>query len=175
MLVRMAPGTVEQNLAALETVWDKLASHRPFEYQFLDQRFASVYESETRIGRMFAGFSILAILVASLGLLGLAAYAAVSRTREIGIRKALGASPGNIVMLLSSEFVKLVVVAFILAAPLAWLAMDKWLSDFAFRTEIAWWIFAVAGLFSLVLALLTVSFQSIRAAMADPVKSLRAE
>ena len=175
LLVRTAPGDLRATLNDLEAKWGQFAAHRPFEYEFLDQEYAAVYRAEQRVGRMFTTFSLLAILIACLGLLGLAAYAVVQRTKEIGIRKVLGASPASIVLLLSKEFVRLVVLAFIVAAPLAYLAMQRWLDDFAFRIEISWGIFLMAGLTALGVALLTVSYQAIKAAMADPVKSLRYE
>ncbi|HMB91064.1 MAG TPA: ABC transporter permease, partial [Rhodothermales bacterium] len=175
LLVRTAPGDLRVTLDELEHTWKQFAAHRPFEYEFLDQEYAAVYRAEQRVGRMFTTFSLLAILVACLGLLGLAAYAVVQRTKEIGIRKVLGASPTSIVLLLSKEFVRLVVLAFIVAAPLAYFAMQHWLEDFAFRIDLSWWIFALAGGTALLIALLTVSFQSIKAALTDPIKSLRYE
>jgi putative ABC transport system permease protein len=175
LLVRTAPGDLRATLDDLGATWSSFAAHRPFEYEVLDQEYAAVYRAEQRVGRMFTTFSLLAILVACLGLLGLAAYAVVQRTKEIGIRKVLGASPASIVLLLSKEFVRLVAFAFLVAAPLAYIAMQRWLDDFAFRIELSWWIFALAGGTALLIALLTVSYQAIRAAMADPVKSLRYE
>ena len=175
LLVRTTPGDLRATLDSIEATWSRFAPHRPFEYEFLDEEYAAVYRAEQRIGRMFTTFSLLAILVACLGLLGLAAYAVVQRTKEIGIRKVLGASPASIVLLLSKEFVRLVAVAFVLAVPLAYLAMDRWLKDFAYHIDISWAIFLMAGLAALGVALLTVSYQSIRAALSDPITSLRYE
>jgi putative ABC transport system permease protein len=175
LLVRTAPGDLRAALDDLEAAWGRFAAHRPFEYEFLDEEYAAVYRAEQRVGQMFTTFSLLAILVACLGLLGLAAYAVVQRTKEIGIRKVLGASPASIVLLLSKEFVRLVALAFVVAAPLAYFATQRWLDDFAFRINLSWWIFALAGGTALLIALLTVSYQSIRAALTDPIKSLRYE
>lgn len=147
----------------------------PFSYRFLDQDFDQMYRSEQRIGRIAITFAILAILIACLGLFGLATYMAEQRTREIGIRKVLGASVNTLVSLLSGDFLKLVIGSFCLAVPVAGWAMNKWLQDFAYRTNISWWIFLLAGITALLIALVTVSFQAIRAALANPVKSLRAE
>ncbi len=137
--------------------------------------FESIYRAEQRIGKIFISFSSLAILIACLGLFGLVAYAAEQRTREIGIRKVLGAGMATIVRMLSKDFIKLVLLAILIASPLAWLAMHKWLEGFAYRIDISLWIFIIASLIALLIALLTVSFQTIRSAMAKPVKSLKTE
>lgn len=147
----------------------------PFEYKFMDESFDSMYRQEQRVGKVALTFALLAIIIACLGLFGLATYIAEQRTKEIGIRKVLGASVGNIVRMLSTDFVKLVLLAFIIATPIAWWFMDKWLQDFAFRINLSWWIFAATGLIALVIALITLSFQAIRAALSNPVKSLRTE
>jgi putative ABC transport system permease protein len=124
---------------------------------------------------LFLNFAALAIFISCLGLLGLASYSTMQRTREIGIRKVMGASVSNIINLLSKEFLKLVVIAFFIATPVAWYFMNKWLLDFAYRTHISWWIFAAAGLLALLIAVLTISFQAFKAAIANPVKALRTE
>jgi putative ABC transport system permease protein len=134
-----------------------------------------MYRTEQRTSRLFNYFSGIAIFIACLGLFGLAAYSAEQRVREIGIRKVLGASVSSLVTLLSQEFVVLVTVSFLLAVPLGWYLMEGWLSDFAYRIRLRWWIFALAGGLALLIALLTVSFQSVKAALANPVKSLRSE
>ena len=141
----------------------------------MDEDFDGLYRAEQRIGQIFISFSSLAILIACLGLFGLVAYAAEQRTREIGIRKVLGAGIPTLVNMLSRDFIKLVLVAILIACPLAWLAMHKWLQGFAYRMNISLWIFVLAGLIALLIAVLTVSIQTIRAAMANPVKSLKTE
>jgi putative ABC transport system permease protein len=133
------------------------------------------YQAEDRFAKFFFYFSILSLLIACLGLFGLTAYATQQRTKEIGIRKVLGASIPGIAGLLSKDFLKLVVVAFVIAVPIAWYAMYNWLQDFAYRITISWWVFAVAGIAAFVIAFLTISFQAVKAAMANPVKSLRTE
>ena len=165
------PGTIAQ----VEAIWKKLAPQRPFLYSFLDEDFNTQYQSDFRFRQIFTTFSILAILIACLGLLGLATYTAEQRTKEIGIRKVLGADIGSIVGLLSKDFIKLVLIAIVVATPLAWFAMNKWLEGFAYQVPIHWWIFGIAGLLSIVVALFTISFQSIRAALMNPVNSLKSE
>jgi putative ABC transport system permease protein len=147
----------------------------PFTYSFMDEEFNNLYRAKQQTGKIFITFATLAILIACLGLFGLAAYAAEQRTKEIGIRKVLGASVGNITGMLSKDFLKLVLIASVIAFPVAWWAMHKWLEDFAYRVNISWWIFLVSGMIALVIAIVTVSFQAIKAAMANPVKSLRTE
>jgi putative ABC transport system permease protein len=147
----------------------------PFSYQFLDDAFDNMYRSEQRVGKIALSFAILAILIACLGLFGLATYMAEQRTREIGVRKVLGASIGNLVSMLSKDFLKLVLLAAVLAFPIAWYGMHRWLEDFAFRVNISWWIFVIAAVLALLIALLTVSVQAFKAAMSNPVKSLRTE
>ncbi|MEB2775056.1 ABC transporter permease [Algoriphagus sp. D3-2-R+10] len=162
-------------LSQVEEVWKQLAPHRPFIYSFLDEDFNKQYESDFRFRQIFTTFSVLAILIACLGLLGLATYTAEQRTKEIGIRKVLGANVGNIVGLLSRDFIKLVLVAIVLATPLSWYAMNKWLEGFAYQAPIHWWIFLISGLLAIIVALVTISFQSIKAALMNPVNSLRSE
>ena len=147
----------------------------PFEYKFADEDFDKMFASETLIGKLAGLFAILAILISCLGLFGLAAYTAERRTKEIGIRKTLGASSARLAGLLAKEFLQLVTLSFLIAFPIAWWYMNSWLQSYAYRTAIHWWIFALAGSLALLIALLTVSFQAIKAAMANPVKSLKAE
>jgi putative ABC transport system permease protein len=147
----------------------------PFSYTFMDNDFDKLYHAEQQTGQIFITFAVFAILIACLGLFGLVTYAAEQRTKEIGIRKVLGARVTSIVGLLSRDFTILVGIAALIAFPAAWWAMYKWLETFAYRTEISWWIFLVAGAVALAIALLTVSIQTIRAALANPVKSLRSE
>jgi len=162
-------------LAAIESKWKTLIPNRPFSYYFLDEFFDRQYRAEERFGRLFLNFAILAIFISCLGLLGLASYSTMQRTREIGIRKIMGASASNIVHLLSKDFLLLVVIAFFMASPLAWFVMHNWLKDFAYRTDINWWIFIAAGISAVIIAITTVSFQAFRAALSNPVKSLRTE
>jgi putative ABC transport system permease protein len=155
--------------------WKSRVGASPLNYQFLDEAFDSMYRSEQRIGKIFISFAILAIFIACLGLFGLATFTAEQRTKEIGIRKILGASVSQIVQLLSKDFIRLVIVGIVIASPIAYYFMDKWLQDFAYRVEISWWIFALAGIVAIAIALITVSYQAIRAALMNPVKSLRTE
>ncbi|MFT3705408.1 MAG: ABC transporter permease [Agriterribacter sp.] len=164
-----------QIIKAAEKEWKAQVPAMPFSYKFLDAEFNNLYNGEQRVGKIAITFSILAILIACLGLFGLAAFIAEQRTKEIGIRKVLGASVGNVVTMLSKDFLKLVLIASVIAFPLAWWAMHAWLRDFAYRVDIGWWIFMVAGLIAAGIALITVSFQAIKAALANPVKSLRTE
>ena len=137
--------------------------------------FNNLYKSEQQTGLLFTIFSSIAILISCLGLFGLAAYTAQVRTREIGVRKVLGASVTSVIQLLAKDFIQLVIIAIVIAVPLAWWAMSLWLEGFAYRIDIQWWMFAIAGLLALAIALLTVSFQSIKAALMNPVRSLRSE
>lgn len=175
MLVRVKGSDVPATLRFLQETWRTWASYRPFEYQFLDEDYAHLYVSEQRTGKVFSIFSILAIVLACLGLLALAAYTTVQRTREIGIRKVMGASASNIAVLVSKDFIKLVIIGIVIASPVAWWAMYKWLNNFAYRIQIQWWMFVVAGVLAIFIALITVSFQAVRAAIANPVESLRSE
>jgi len=159
----------------VEIKWKSMAPGMPFSYRFLDDSFDDMYRTETRIGKIALIFAILAILIACLGLFGLSTYMAEQRTKEIGIRKVLGATAGNLAAMLSRDFLRLVLIAAIIAFPVAWWAMHNWLQDFAYRINISWWVFAVAAFVALLIALLTVSFQAIKAALANPVNSLRTE
>lgn len=162
-------------IANIERKWKVFAAGQPFSYRFMDDSFDQVYRSERRIGSLFTIFSGLSILIACLGLFGLAAFATERRTKEIGIRKVLGASTAGLVALLSKDFLKLVFVSLIIAIPIAWYIMNSWLQDFAYATSMDWWIFAIAGISAIVVAFFTVSFQSIKAALANPIKSLKTE
>ena len=173
--VNIAGSNVPATIAAVESKWKSLIPNRPFNYFFLDEFFDNQYRSEIRFGKLFLNFALLAIFISCLGLLGLASYSTMQRTKEIGIRKVMGASVGGIVNLLSKDFLLLVMISFVIAAPLAWIIMHNWLKDFAYRIDIGWWIFVLAGLMAVVIALATISFQAIRAALANPVQSLRTE
>ncbi len=175
VIVKVKTKDISGLLASLKTQWNQLAADAPFTYSFLDDRFNDTYKSEQKIGLILGIFAGLTIFVACLGLFGLATFTAEQRTKEIGVRKVLGASVGSIVGLLSKDFLKLVAIAIVLASPVAWYTMNRWLQDFAYKIDITWWMFALAGLLSVSIALLTVSFQSIKAALMNPVKSLRSE
>jgi putative ABC transport system permease protein len=162
-------------LTTMKKNWDAYNTGEPFTYNFLDDLFSKTYSTEQKTGNILNIFSALIILVACLGLFGLVTYTAEQRTKEIGIRKVLGASVSQVTRMLSKEFIKLVLIASLIAFPAAWWAMHKWLQSFAYRINISWWIFAVAGFAALLIALITVSFQAIKAAIANPVKSLRTE
>jgi len=173
--VKVSPKNLSSTLAQIESKWKELIPNRPYNYYFLDEFFDRQYRSEQRFGKLFFNFAVLAIFISCLGLLGLASYSTLQRTREIGIRKVLGASVPGIVNLLSVDFLKLVTASFFIAMPLAWYFMHKWLQDFAYRIDISWWIFVLAGILAIMIAIATISFQAIKAAMSNPVKSLRSE
>jgi len=162
-------------IAQIENKWKTMAPGQPFSYAFMNEQFNNLYRTEQRVSQISITFSILAILIACLGLFGLVTYAAEQRIKEIGIRKVLGASVANLVGMLSKDFLKLVIISAVIAFPVAWWAMHKWLQDFAYRVQIGWWIFVIAGIIALLIALVTVSFQAIKAALANPVKNLRTE
>jgi putative ABC transport system permease protein len=175
LIVHAKAADVTPVLKSLRTSWNKLNPNEPFEYSFLDEDFQKNYEAERRLSAIVGYFTIIAILISCLGLFGLGAFSAEQRTKEIGIRKVLGASVSGIVTLLSKDFLKLVLAGIVIATPIAWWAMNKWLQDFAYRVNISAWIFIIAGVAALVIALLTVGIQAVRAAVANPVKSLRTE
>jgi len=174
-LVRLKPGSPSKALEAIETVWKKVAPGYPLKYNFLDEDLNRFYQSEKRLSNIIAWAGGISIFLACLGLLGLAALAAINRTKEIGIRKVLGASIFTVWKMLSRDFVWLVIASFLLAAPLTYYFSNQWLQQYDYRTTISWWVFAVTGIGALVITLLTVSYQSIAAGMANPVDSLRSE
>jgi predicted permease len=175
MLARIKAGETKTVLAAMESISKELNPSFPFTYSFADDQFQKLYTSESIIGKLSFYFASLAIFICCLGLLGLAMFTAEQRTKEIGIRKVLGANAASLFVLLSKEFLWLVIVALIIATPVAWYAMNNWLNDFAYHASISWWMFVVAGSVAVMIALITVSFNAIRAAMANPVESLRTE
>lgn len=172
---RLNTSDMAATLQSMEAVWKKIAPGRPFEYTFLSDEFDALYRAEQRIGQLFTGFAVVAVLIACLGLFGLSAFAAEQRTKEIGVRKVMGASVAGITALLTRDFLKPVLISILIASPVAWYGMSRWLQEFAYKIDIEWWIFALAGLLAIAIALATVSFQSIKAALANPVKSLRSE
>lgn len=175
LYVRTTADQAQHAIAATEREYKKYAGDVPFSYNFLDKNFEEQYKSEQRSGLLFNVFAGIAIFISCLGLFGLATYTAQVRTKEIGIRKVLGASVSGIMQLLSKDFLKLVLVAIVIATPVAWLAVNKWLQGFAYRINISWWVFALAGLISILIAWITISLQSFKAAVANPVKNLRTE
>ena len=175
MIVKVKTKDIAGFLSNVKQQWDAFKPDGPFAYYFLDEKFASLYAAEKRTGEIFTGFAIIAVVIASLGLFGLAAFITEQRTKEIGIRKVLGASMQQVLVLVSKEFLILVGVAFLIAVPVTWWGMNMWLQEFAYRISISWWIFIAAGTLSIVVALLTISIRAVNAAVANPVKSLRTE
>ena len=173
--VRINTSDIPNVLAQIKNKWKAIAPSQPFDYSFMDEDFNKLYTTEQRTGQIFITFAVLAILIACLGLFGLVTYAAEQRTKEIGIRKVLGANVSNIVAMITKDFLLLILIASVIAFPVAWWSMNKWLQDFAYRINIGWWVFALAGIIAILIALFTISFQSIKAALANPVKSLRTE
>ena len=173
--IKLSIDNVQSSLAQIENVWKKFLAERDFEYYFLDETYAKLYQSEERFQKVFISLVILGIIIACLGLLGLATFSAQQRVKEIGVRKVLGASVPHVVALLSKDFLKLVFIALVLAIPVAWWLMNEWLKDFAYRVNIEWWIFLVAAVIAIVIAFITISTQAIKAAISNPVKSLRTE
>ncbi len=173
--IKISGSNVSGALAHIQQTWKKFLPEIPYDHTFFDSRFERLYESEQRQATIFTIFACIAIFIACLGLLGLSAFAISQRIKEIGIRKILGANSGNIVGLLSKDFLKLVLVAAVIAFPVAWIAMSKWLEDFAYRITISWWIFIIAGIIAALVAFVTISFQALKAANANPVKNLRTE
>ncbi|NIJ51809.1 ABC transporter permease [Dyadobacter arcticus] len=173
--ISLEGGNYINTINQVQALWKQMAPGQPFNYRFMDEDFDNVYRSEQRIGQIFITFAVISILIGCLGLFGLSAYTAERRTKEIGVRKVLGASVSNIVALLSKDFLKLVLLSIVIGSPIAWYGMNTWLKEFAYHIDIAWWMFALAGLLAIVIALLTVSFQSIKAALMNPVKSLKSE
>jgi putative ABC transport system permease protein len=175
VIVNVSSNNYKKLIAKIETIWHKDLSGEPFEYTFLDAAVQQQYQSEITFSNIINSFTLMAIFISCLGLFGLAAFSAEQRRKEIGVRKVLGASVTGLVQLLSKDFLKLVAISIIIATPIAWWAMSKWLQAFAYRVNISWWMFALAGCISILIALITVSFQAIKAAIANPVKSLRTE
>jgi putative ABC transport system permease protein len=173
--IKIDGGNVQSAINTLQQTWKKYQAETPFEYTFLDEKFQKLYDSEQQQGTLFTIFSFIAIFIACLGLFGLSAFTITQRVKEIGVRKVLGASIPQIVTELSKDFLKLVLIASVIALPVAWYSMSKWLLDFAFRISIQWWVFVMAGIIAVIIAFITISFQSIKAASANPVKSLRSE
>ncbi len=175
IVARIEPGKTKQALESLATVYKNINPNYPFTYQFVDQEYQKLYSSELIISTLSIVFAVVAIGISCLGLLGLVMFSAEQRIKEFGVRKVLGASLGQLVALFAADFVKLILVAFLIAAPLGWLAMRSWLEDFAYRIDLSWWIFILAGISSLAIALFTLSYEAFKTAVTNPVKSLRSE
>jgi putative ABC transport system permease protein len=173
--LKLQTSDLQGTLANVKALWSRYFPKDPFNYYFLDDDFNTQYQSDQRFGQMFTLFAFLAILIACFGLIGLSAYNILQRTKEVGIRKVMGASIQNVVYILSKDFLVLVIISFVIAAPVSWLIMHHWLQDFAYRIDISWWVFGVAGMLALFIALSTIGYQAIKAAIANPVKSLRSE
>jgi putative ABC transport system permease protein len=173
--IKVSGANLPAALSHIENTWRKFLPETPFEYTFLDENFDRLYKTEDRQKTLFTTFACIAIFIACLGLFGLSAFAISQRIKEIGIRKVLGADVSTIVGLLSKDFMILVAIAFVIAGPIAYYFMNKWLEDFAYRIGMPWWIFLAAGIVAALIALITISFQAIKAAIANPVKSLRTE
>jgi ABC-type antimicrobial peptide transport system permease subunit len=175
ILVKTKPGKAREAVAALSATWSRLNPSFPFSYQFADEEFNKLYKSDEMVSRLSNWFAFLAILISCLGLLGLVIFTTNQRTKEIGIRKVLGANSASLFNLVIKEFVVLVVIALLIASPLAWLFMNNWLQDYAYRITINWWIFLVAGITSIAITILTISFQTLKVIFTNPVKTLRTE
>jgi len=175
MSVKVNSSKAKEAIADIQSTWKEIAPNDDFEYEFLDDHFAELYRADNTVSEIVGILAMLAILISCLGLFGLASFSVEQRVKEIGVRKVLGASVVQIVNLISQDFLRLVVIAFVIAAPLAWFGMNKWLEDYAYRVDVSWWVFALAGVLAIAIALITVSFQSIKAALKNPVKSLRSE
>ena len=160
---------------AIEKTWNRIFPDFVFEYKFLDDKIESFYKEENRLSYLYRIFAAIAIFLSCLGLYGLASFMAVQRIKEVGIRKVLGASVSNVIYLFSKEFIILIAIAFVIASPIAWYFMDDWLRDYPYRINLSWWIFLAGGIGAIIIALITVSFQAIKAAIANPVRSLRTE
>lgn len=175
IIARTKPGMTREAITSLATLYQEINPHFAFAYQFADEEYAKLYSSEILISKLSILFSVLAILISCMGLLGLVMFSAEQRIKEISMRKVLGASLTQIISLFSTDFIKLIVIAFLIAGPLSWYAMNSWLQDFAYKLPLSWWIFAVAGITALLIALLTISIQAIKAARTNPIVSLRSE
>jgi ABC-type antimicrobial peptide transport system permease subunit len=171
----IANSNLPETLAAIEAAWKTAYPEGIFTYKFLDEQIDSFYKAEERLFTLFKVFAGLAMFISCLGLWGLATFSAQARTKEIGIRKVLGASVNKIMLLLSKDFLMLVLISLLIATPIAWYGMNEWLQNYAFRTEITWWIFGLSGALAILIAVITVSFQAIKAALSNPVESLRSE
>ncbi|MDP9041381.1 MAG: FtsX-like permease family protein, partial [Bacteroidota bacterium] len=173
--IKLETANISSTLQSVKTIWEQTFPNFVYEYRFLDDKIESFYKQENQLAQLYKIFAAIAIFLSCLGLYGLASFMAVQRIKEVGIRKVLGATAGSIVYLFSKEFIMLIAIAFAIAAPIAWYYMHQWLQDYVYRINISWWLFAAGGLVAIIIALVTISFQAMKAAMANPVKSLRTE
>ncbi len=173
--IKLETKNISSTLQSVKTIWEQTFPNFVYEYRFLDDKIAGFYKQESQLAQLYKIFAAIAIFLSCLGLYGLASFMAVQRTKEVGIRKVLGASAGNIVYLFSKEFIMLIAIAFAIAAPIAWYYMHDWLQNYAYRIDISWWLFAAGGFIAIIIALVTISFRAIKAAFANPVNSLRSE
>jgi ABC-type antimicrobial peptide transport system permease subunit len=162
-------------MQAIKNIWEKTLPNQVYEYRFLDDKIGSFYKQESQLAQLYKIFAAIAIFLSCLGLYGLASFMAVQRTKEVGIRKVLGASEGSIVYLFSREFIMLVIIAFVVASAVAWYFMHNWLQNYPYRISLSWWMFILAGAGTMLITLMTVSFQAIKAAIVNPIKSLKAD
>jgi ABC-type antimicrobial peptide transport system permease subunit len=173
--IKLSITDIPSTMHAIKKIWEQTFPNNVYQYTFLDDKIASFYKQETQLAQLYKIFAAIAIFLSCLGLYGLASFMAVQRIKEVGIRKVLGATAGNIVYLFSKEFIILIAIAFTIATPIAWYFMHQWLEDYAYRINIGWWVFLIAGVAAILIAMITISFQAIKAAVANPVKSLRSE
>ncbi|MES1220239.1 MAG: FtsX-like permease family protein, partial [Bacteroidota bacterium] len=173
--IKLSTTNISATMESIKKIWEQAFPDYVYEYRFLDDKIANFYKQENQLSQLYKIFASIAIFLSCLGLYGLASFMAVQRIKEVGIRKVLGATTSNIVYLFSKEFILLITIAFVIAAPIAWYYMHNWLQDYAYRINISWWLFAAGGLAAIFIALATISFQAIKAARANPVKSLRTE
>ena len=173
--IKLATSNIASTMQSIKKIWEQRFPNYVYEYRFLDEKIASFYKQENQLAQLYKIFAAIAIFLSCLGLYGLASFMAAQRVKEVGIRKVLGATAGSIIYLFSKEFIMLIAIAFVVSTPIAWYYMHQWLQDYAFRINISWWVFAAGGLAALIIALVTISFQAIKAAIANPVKSLRTE
>ena len=173
--IKLETKNISSTLQSVKTIWEQTFPNFVYEYRFLDDKIAGFYKQESQLAQLYEIFAAIAIFLSCLGLYGLALFMAVQRTKEVGIRKVLGASAGNIVYLFSKEFIMLIAIAFAIATPIAWYFMHNWLQNYVYRINISWWLFAAGGFVAIIIALATISFQAIKAAFANPVKSLRSQ
>jgi len=175
LAVKLSAGDMSERIQSITTVWNKFAPHQPIRYSFLDDRYAAMYSDVQRMGKIFTSFSILAIVVACLGLFALSAFMVEQRSKEISVRLVLGASVNSVFQLLTWDFLRLVLISIVVASPISWYLMSRWLEDYVYRITIGWDVFVVSGVTSVLIALFTISFQSIKAAVMSPVRGLRSE
>ncbi len=173
--IKLSTTNIASTMQSIQKIWQQTFPNYVYEYRFLDDKIESFYKQEDQLSQLYKIFAAIAIFLSCLGLYGLASFMAVQRIKEVGIRKVLGATTSNIVYLFSKEFIALILIAFAIATPIAWYYMHQWLQDYAYRINISWWLFAAGGLAAIIIALATISFQAIKAAIANPVKSLRTE